>query len=311
MKVLVTCPPMLEARAIFEEQFVARGWEAICPEVLQVLSVPELCELVPTCDGWIIGDDPATREVFEAGKNGRLRAAVKWGVGVDNVDFDACHEFGIDIENTPGMFGAEVADLALGYLIGLARHSYRIDREVRAGKWPKHPGVSLQGKTAGVVGLGDIGAQFTRRARALGLNVIGWDPAIDISDHEGARVMRWPAGLEECDFLVFTCSLSKTNYHMLNRETLELCRRGLRVINVARGPLINETDLVNALRSGHVLSAGLDVFETEPLSMDSPLREFEQVIFGTHNGSNTLEAVESTNARAIELLQGFFENLNA
>src|SRR3954463_4084350 len=116
MKVLVTCPPMLRALAEFRPRFDERGIALHAPDVVQTLKESDLARLVPNCAGWIIGDDPATPAAFAAGKAGRLRAAVKWGVGVDNVDADAARELGIALANTPGMFGKEVADLAVGYV---------------------------------------------------------------------------------------------------------------------------------------------------------------------------------------------------
>ncbi len=115
----------------FRYLFAERGIELSAPNVVQTMSVDELKEIVPQHDGWIIGDDPATREVFEAGKAGNLKAAVKWGIGVDNVDFDACKDLDIPIINTPDMFGREVADVAMGYVIALARETFEIDRAVR------------------------------------------------------------------------------------------------------------------------------------------------------------------------------------
>src|SRR5256885_975123 len=111
--VLITCPPTLKAMDHYRARFTEQAVEVVTPNVVQTLSEEELIALLPEFDGWIIGDDPATRRVFAAGKAGRLRAAVKWGVGVDNVDFAACHDLGIPISNTPGMFGQEVADVAL------------------------------------------------------------------------------------------------------------------------------------------------------------------------------------------------------
>ena len=145
MKVLVTCPPMLGMLDSFGDTFKQLGVEITAPNVVQTLTVDELKLLVPKHDGWIIGDDPATRSVFEAGKRGSLRAAVKWGIGTDNVDFSACEDLGISIVNTPNMFGTEVADIAMGYIIGLARETFQIDRGVRAGFWPKPSGISLAG----------------------------------------------------------------------------------------------------------------------------------------------------------------------
>ena len=124
---------MLGQVELFKPIFEAHGLELICPDFVQTLSEEELCTLLPEMDGWIIGDDPATFKVLEAGKQGQLKAVVKWGVGVDNVDFDACKQLGLPVSNTPGMFGEEVADVALSYIIGLARQTFLIDRGVRVG----------------------------------------------------------------------------------------------------------------------------------------------------------------------------------
>lgn len=300
-KILVTCPPMLGLKEQFIPLLEEAGFEAICPNVTQTLSEPELIELVPECVGWIIGDDPATRRVFEAGVNGELKAAVKWGIGVDNVDFEACKDLGIPITNTPGMFGAEVADVALGYLLSLARYLHVIDRGVREGAWPKNRGMSLTGKTVGVIGYGDIGQNTVNRCQAFGLNTVVYDPGVTEVD-KNSDLYLWPNNISTCDFLIFTCSLNSANRHMLNSEIFLKCKNGVRVINVARGPLIKEEDLESALQSGKVHSAALDVFEDEPLPANSYLRQHQFCILGTHNSSNTIEAVKKTNEKAISVL---------
>lgn len=306
MRILVTCPPMLGMIDEFIGPAREQGFELVPARVTQVLSEEELIALVPQHDGWIIGDDPATRRVFEAAKAGRLKAAVKWGIGVDNVDFAACKDLGIPIINTPQMFGAEVADVALGLLIGLARHLFEIDRGVHAGQWPKPPGMSLAGKTVGLVGLGDIGRALAVRLRACDMNVIAYDPGVQ-GDAGVAGVQRaaWPERVAEADFLAFTCSLNAHNRHMLDAAVLAQCKPGVRVVNVARGPLIDEPALVAALQSGHVASAALDVFEVEPLPADSPLRALPHCIFGSHNGSNTRDAVRRASHEAMKRLFGF------
>jgi len=296
---------MLGMMDAFHPLFAKRDAEAHCPEVVQTLSVPELIDLVPQFDGWIIGDDPATAEVFEAGNAGNLKAAVKWGIGVDNVDFAACKHLGIPITNTPDMFGAEVADVALCYVIGLARDTFFIDREVRANNWPKPRGISLKGKRAGVVGHGDIGRHAITRLQALGMEVIAWDPAYVRQAETLAPVHAWPEQIETCDFLIFTCALTESSRHMLNADTLARCKQGVRVVNVARGPLIDEPSLIDALARGQVDCAALDVMEVEPLPGDSALRGFERCIFGSHNGSNTSDAVAATSKIAIDKLIGF------
>lgn len=309
MKVLITCPPMLRAIDQLRHFFEEKNIELITPNVVQILTEEELIELVPTVDAWIIGDDPANERVFTAGKNGKLRAAVKWGVGVDNVDFKACEKLGIPIQNTPGMFGNEVADMALAYFTGLLRDSYKVDREVRAGNWIKPAGLSSTNKTVALIGLGDIGLGVARRLKGFDVKINAYDPFTKLSAAEAGveQVLSFPERVEEADFVIVTCALTPSSFHMINAESISKMKDGVRIINVARGPLIDEQALIAALKSGKVAAAGLDVFEVEPLPIDSELRGFEQCIFGTHNGSNTKEAVIRASMRAIDILFGFLQ----
>ena len=241
-----------------------------------------------------------------AAKRSGLKAAVKWGIGVDNVDFDAFKDAGISVINTPNMFGDEVADLAMCYLIGLARQAFLIDREVREGLWPKPAGMSLRGRTVGIVGLGDIGSQFAVRAKASGLNILAWDPNVQ-HIAPGVKVMsEWPTGLLQCDFLVLACSLNSATMNLFDERIAHQIKAGLKVINVSRGPLINEVFLLEALTSGLVASAALDVFECEPLPERSLLREFPACRFGSHNASNTTDAVRKASLQALGILSERF-----
>ena len=300
---------MLKRIDEFRPLFADKNITLVTPEVVQILTEAELLELVPAVDAWIIGDDPATAKVFEAGKNGKLKAAVKWGVGVDNVDFKACERLGIPIANTPRMFGAEVADLALAYTLGLARQSYLIDREVRKGNWIKPSGVSMAGKHVAVVGLGDIGQAVIKRLKGFDTLISAYDPFTSLTkDDLGIDgIYQFPKHIETADFVILTCALTESSLHMINKETLALMKTGVYLINVARGPLIKETDLIDALHTGKVAAAALDVFETEPLLLNNPLHQFEQCIFGTHNGSNTVEAVRRASHKAIEILFNFLK----
>lgn len=303
LQVLVTCPPMLGMIDAFRPLFEGKGVGLTTPEVVQTLPEEELKVLVPRHDGWIIGDDPATRAVFAAGRAGRLRAAVKWGIGTDNVDFAACRELGIPVTNTPGMFGGEVADVAVGYVTALARETFEIDRGVRAGGWPKPRGISLAGRTAAVIGFGDIGRNVATRLAAAGMRIIAYDPAAPGANATPAIAMaRWADRVDEADFVIVTCALTESSRHMINAGTLARMRKGVRIVNVARGPVIDEPALADALRSGQVYSAALDVFEQEPLPMNSPLRSHPRCVFGSHNSSNTVDAVDRTSRIAIDKL---------
>ena len=298
---------MLRAIDRFRPIFDSAGIEITTPSVVQIMSEAELIDLVPRFDGWIIGDDPATGRVFEAGKAGRLKAAVKWGVGVDNVDFAACQRLGLPISNTPGMFGREVADVAVGYVIALARETFSIDREVKAGNWTKPAGVSLAGKTVALAGFGDIGRNTAKRLLACEMKVIAYDPFFKpASGLEAVESAIWPQRLNEVDFIVITCALTKENRHMLDARALSVAKPGVRVVNVARGPLVDEAALVDGLRTGVVHSVALDVFEVEPLCPESALRGFgDRCLFGSHNSSNTIDAVERTSLKAIDLITGY------
>lgn len=308
LKVLVTCPPMLRQIDEFDKIFKDLNIEITAPNVVQTLTEKELIEIVPLHHGWIIGDDPATEAVFKAGKNGSLLAAIKWGIGTDNVDFDACKKLEIPITNTPGMFGSEVADLAMCYILGLARDAFFIDREIRHGSWPKPPGLSLNSKVVGIVGLGDIGQNIAKRANAHDLEIIGWDPfAKDLPKYINLQ-KKWPDAIEMCDFLVFACALNKDNHHMFNNKIINMSKYGLRVVNVSRGPLINEKDLLNGLRCGQIKSAALDVFEREPLQPEHEIFNHPKCILGSHNASNTIDAVLRASNEAIKLLNNMLND---
>jgi D-3-phosphoglycerate dehydrogenase len=308
-RVLVTCPPMLGMLDAFRGPGAELGLELVAAQVTQILSEEELCQQLPEFDGWIIGDDPATRRVFAAAQAGQLRAAVKWGIGVDNVDFEACKELGIPIINTPGMFGAEVADIAVGYVIALARHTFLIDRGVRAGTWPKPRGISLAGRTVALVGYGDIGRNTAKRLLAADMTVIAYDPFADpASIAPPVQLAAWPERLEEADFVVINCALTRSSFHMLDTTALERIKPGVRIVNVGRGPVIDEQALIAGLESGHVHSAALDVFEVEPLPADSLLRHHERCIFGSHNASNTEDGVVRTSLDALRKLSDFLSD---
>ncbi|MCF2518429.1 phosphoglycerate dehydrogenase [Dyadobacter sp. CY351] len=300
---------MLKRIDEFRHLFAEKHIELVIPDIVQTLSEEELIDILPQVDGWIIGDDPATERVFIAGKNGNLKAAVKWGVGTDNVDFAACKKLGIPIINTPNMFGSEVATIAMAYVLGLARQTYYIDREVRKGNWVKPAGRSLAGLTVSLIGFGDIGKATAKYLKAFDMQVNIYDPFAtktesDLADYEFCS---FPDKLQDADFVIVTCALTPQTKHLINKDTIALMKDGVYFINVSRGGVMDEDAVIDALQSGKILAAGLDVFEVEPLPAESRLRQFDQCIFGTHNGSNTIEGVRRATYRALEHL---FEFLN-
>lgn len=299
-QVLISCLHLQRRLDKYRDQFLKRGIEIEAPAVDQQLSEEQLIPIIGGFDGVVAGDDQFTEPVLKAAK--RLKVLVKWGVGTDAIDKDAARRLGIPVFNTPGVFGDEVADVTIGYIIMLVRRLHRLDQAVRQGKWPKTPGLSLKGKTLGVIGLGDIGRAVCKRAVAFGLRVVGYDINKISVESEIVNQIDFDELLKSSDIISLNCALTNDNVHMLSKREFGLMKEGVFIINTSRGALIDETALVEVLKSGKVAGAALDVFEIEPLPSDSLLRSFDNCIFGTHNSSNTIEAVERVNDKAVRLL---------
>lgn len=304
------------------------NFEIKIPNFQQIMNEEELCEIIGNYDGWIIGDDPATRKVFEKGKKGKLKAAVKWGVGTDNVDFDACRDLKIPITNIPQVFGEEVSDVAIGYLLCLTRKLHIINDGHKNNEWLKPTGETLVGKKICLVGFGDIGRCIARKLLAFKLDVWVSDPAFSKSSVDGSIKAGYGAGdssiyletlrelqpvnidkldkcLENCNYIICCCPLNNNTFHLINKEKILMSKKGVKIINVGRGPVICEKDICELLESGFIDSVGFDVFEEEPLSEKNNLRNYKQNIFGSHNGSNTIEAVDKVSVIALNKLYEF------
>jgi len=256
------------------------------------MSENDLIKIIPNFDAWIIGDDPATERVFNAGKN--LKIAVKWGIGIDNIDIEACKKYNIKFTNTPGMFGEEVSDIAIGYLIMLSRELHIIDQKVRNNVWYKPCGLTLKDKNVGVLGYGNIGQTVVRKLKAFEMNIKIYDPFYNYCQTLEELVTN-------IDYLVITCPLTKETYHCINEDIISLMNKDSFIINVSRGQVIYEKDLIKMLDRKHLRGVALDVFEIEPLEENSKLKEYN-CVFGSHNGSNTIEAVNGTNKKVIDYI---------
>jgi D-3-phosphoglycerate dehydrogenase len=304
LRVLVTCKQMQNVFEHFRPRFDEHGIQADLPEIeRQQLSEDELIAIIGDYDAIIAGDDPLTARVLDHAT--RLKVIAKWGVGVDAIDLDAAAARNIPVSNTPGVFGEDVADAALGYLLSLTRHITRIHLSIVDGGWTKIEGTRLAGKTAGVVGFGSIGQATARRLVAFGCETLVSDAfpaALEAAPGLGATAVELDELLRRSEVLILCAPLTPDTHHLLDAAALAQLPHGALVVNVSRGPLVDEPALIDALRSGQVAAAGLDVFEDEPLPLDSPLRSFPQCVFGSHNGSNTAEGVLQCSARAVDNL---------
>ena len=244
-----------------------------------------------------------TAPVLHAAK--RLRVVGRAGVGVDNVDVETATRRGVVVLNAPGANTISTAEHAFSLLVSVARNIPRADATVKSGTWDrkKLEGVELYNKTLGIIGMGRIGSELSRRAIAFGMRVLAFDPYLSAARARSLQVElveEIDQLLPLADFISLHTPLTPETHHILNAERLAKTKRGVRVINCARGGLIDERALCHALSSGHVAGAALDVFETEPLPADSPCREFPNVVLTPHLGASTAEAQESV---GIEIAQ--------
>src|SRR5579884_3607951 len=211
----------------------------------------------------------------------KLRVIGRAGVGVDNIDLDAATKAGIAVMNTPGANAVAVAEQTIGMMLAMARHLCRADALTHAGKWEKKSlqGTELRGKTLGIIGLGRIGMEVARRARAFGMEMIGHDPFVSISvaKEQGIRLAALDEVYAAADYITLHVGLTPQTAGMINQDSIGKMKKGVRLVNCARGELVNEPDLAQALKQGHIAAAAIDVFTEEP-PKNSPLLTLENVI---------------------------------
>lgn len=274
------------------------------PPGLNLWQEENLIELLKDSVAVVAGSEPYTARVLAALP--QLRVIARWGVGFDAVDLQAADAQKIVVATTPGCNHHAVAEHSLALLFAVARGFPRLDQQARAGTWVRIPLPRLMGKTLGLVGLGRIGQAVATRAIGVGMQVLAYDPAPDQK-----FVEQWKIELTDLDTL-----LSRSDHvslhlpsgpqtkHIINRNTLARMKPGAILINTSRGPLVNEADLVEALRSGHLGGAGLDVFEVEPLPLNSPLLTFDNVLLSGHVAGMDQESEYDTAAKAARIIVG-------
>lgn len=277
------------------------GYEVVAPDLQgrQQFTAAELLEYRSCLVGIIAGDDELSSEFFDGAP--KLETVIRWGIGMDSVDHDAARRHGVSVRNTPGVFGLEVADSAFGYILNLVRGYIDIDLAVRRGEWPKIEGVTLAGSQLGIVGFGSIGSEIAKRGQAFGMSVVASDPLLQAAP-EHVDMVDLDELLRTSRFIVLACPLTSDTFHVIDAARLASVRSDAYLINVARGPVILEEDLIEALEQGRLAGAALDVFETEPLPLESKLRDLPNVILGAHNASNTREGVARASTTAVDFL---------
>jgi D-3-phosphoglycerate dehydrogenase len=284
----------------FRPIFAANGIELVIPPVSERLSERKLLQLVGDIDGAICGDDQFTERVLRAAP--RLKVISKWGTGIDSIDQKTAARLGIAVRNTPSAFSQPVADTVLGYVLSFARKLPWMDRDVRAGKWRKLPSVSLHECPLGVIGIGNVGKAVVRRAIAFGMKVLGNDIVempLEFVAETGVEMVTKDELLHQADFVSLNCDLNPTSYHLMSHQQFVQMKDTAYLINTARGHIIDEPALIRALQEKYIAGAALDVFETEPLPSDSPLRQIDNVLLAPHNANSSPEAWERVHINTI------------
>jgi len=278
--------------------------EGIEVDVLLKKNEDELVTLAPNYDGFVIRSGvKITKKVLEAGANGKLKIIGRAGVGVDNVDKEVAKELEIVVENTPFGNTNAAAEQTLALMMLCARPTYLACKSMKEGKWDRKSfeGTELKLKTLGLIGFGNVGKKVARVAQSLEMNVIIYDPFLPEEKFKELGVKK--AELEEIytnsDYITVHVPLTEKTKDMINEEQFNKMKNGVRILNVARGGVINERALLNAIKLGKVAAAGLDVYTEEP-PLNKELIMHERVTCTPHLGASTIEAQENVGIEVAE-----------
>ena len=303
MKVLITAPYMIRERPKVEKWFEAYGLDITWADVVERLEEDQLLRSIADYDGIICGDDRITKKVLDKAQN--LKVIVKWGTGIDSIDNEEAKNKRIPVFRTPNAFTDPVADTTLGIMLCFSRNININDQILKDGGWDKPVGFSLFEKTIGIIGFGDIGTAVAKRLYGFNTNIL----ANDIVEKDPKIIKKYDVQMvskdeifERADFITLHCDLNETSFHILNEKAFALMNRSPVVVNTARGPLIHESALIEALKSKSVSGAGLDVFEDEPLPKDSPLRNMDNVLLAAHNANSSPACWDAVHQNSIKML---------
>ena len=301
-RVLLTTTSFQDTPGEHHRLLAGTGWEIV--RARGPLNEADTLALVGEIDAYICGDDAITRRVLEKARP-RLKVISKYGIGVDKIDVKTCTEFGIPLLFTPGVNHTTVAEHTFLLLLALEKNLLFHTDSTRSGGWKRKTGHELLGKTLGILGLGRIGKEVALRARAFGMNVTGFDVYWDAAFAAAHQVERAPS-LESlfaaADYLSLHTNLTPETRDLINAASLAKMKRGVLILNCARGEIVHTADLVAALRSGQVGGYGTDVLDQEPPPLDHPLLRLPNVVCTPHVASRTYESVERQATAAVRNL---------
>lgn len=301
MKVLVTPRSFGKTDASVFNRLQDAGLEIVRNETGSILDEKTLGSLLSGCSGVILGVDPLTKSVIE--NNPQLKVISRYGVGLDNIDLEACRKREITVTRTLGAIENAVADYTFGLIIGVARRICLVDRHCRENDWGKITSLDVFGKTIGIIGLGAIGKMVAIRARGFEMQILAHDPVWDKEFGDKYAIARTSVDeiCKKSDFITLHCSLNESTRYLIDAERLAKMKPTAIVINTARGALVNDMALLKSLQEKTIYGAGLDVFDHEPPT-DPAWRNLDNVILGSHCASSTREATEKMGHLAVDNL---------
>jgi D-3-phosphoglycerate dehydrogenase len=310
MRVLITPPALCGLRGAYIDLLRKGGLQITSPPAPwdHQLSESELLDVLPGVTATIAASEPYTDRVME--RHPQLKVIARVGVGYDSVDVEAATRCGIVVAISPGVNHDTVAEHAFALLLALAKHITQDDRNLRSGRWVRNLTMPVRGQTLGIVGLGRIGKAMALRGLAFGMRVVACEVTPDgaFAQRHGIRLLPLPELLAESDIISLHAPMLASTRHLINRETLGLMKPTALLINTARGGLVDEEALADALRSGRIAGAGLDVFREEPPPPNHPFFALENMVLTPHLGgtdTRSLFDMAELAARAIvELSQG-------
>ena len=286
------------------EQMRAAG---LTVDVRDDITADELLSVLPAYDGMVVRSRTKVRQpLIDVCPN--LKVIVRGGVGLDTIDYEYARSKGIAVLNTPLASSASVAELAIGYMFALARSLYKVTLSMKAEQWDKKSfeGDEINGKTLGIIGYGNVGKETAKRALALGMKVIAYDPYVITLN--GVKMVTFDELLAQSDYISLHAPKTKETANMIGAEQFARMKNGVRIINCARGGIFNEDALYEALTSGKVAGAALDVFSEEPPT-NWKLLKLDNVIGSPHIGASTKEAQASVGAEVASKLIEFAKNM--
>jgi len=300
IKILVTWRLMIDFLKTNKKKYLSSKTNFDFLFKKQGIKEKELLKIIQKYDAVICGDDQFTKNVIDKAKN--LRVISKWGTGLDSIDVSYAKKKGIKVFNTPNAFSKGVAQLALSFILNFSRNTFKTHLDIKKGNWPKYSGFLVKDKIIGIIGFGNIGREISRLVTKLDMRVIFYDiKKIKNFKNKKIRKVSLNELFKKSNIVISCCDLNKSSINLINLKKMKLMKKNSGIINISRGGIVNENDLVKCLKK-NISFAALDVFNKEPILKNNKLLKIDNCILSSHNAFNTVEEVQKVNINTLSNL---------